>query len=99
MVTWADAYARGAREAEGGVVVPDGPAGDALERELVAEVRSRVPRFADGCKRSDLAPRFGGCDCCLEPLPPHRGGMCPLCAAASRKALELRLAAPERRAA
>lgn len=99
MVTWAEAFVRGAREADGGVVVPDGPDGDALERELVAEVRSRVPRFANGLPRPHVHARYGVCDCCLEPLPPYRAGMCPICAAASKKALELRLAAPERSAA
>ena len=88
MVTWMQAYDRGAREDADGIVVPEGPLGDALERELVVAVRSRGPGRTAGCSRR-LARGAGRCDICVDPLPDDRGGMCPLCVAARRKAVGL----------
>lgn len=99
MVTWSSLVARGVALIDGVVRVPDGALGDELEREMIAERDRRIPRFANGLPRPHPLARYGVCDVCLEPLEPHRGGMCPLCCAASRKALALRFAAPERKAA
>jgi hypothetical protein len=43
--------------------------------------RVSIPRLPD--------VSFGACDACGDPLPAHWGGMCSLCVAAWRKALQI----------
>jgi hypothetical protein len=53
---------------------------------VTAAIEHRVPKLRH------LPPprgaRWGQCDVCLDPLDAHRGGMCFLCVAARKRALE-----------
>lgn len=93
MVSWKALYDRGVRAVCGGFEVPDSADGEALERELRAEVAIRAVAMVKPPLRCDI-PRHGACDACAEELPPYRGGWCPLCTAGRRRAIRLRDAQP-----
>lgn len=73
------------------------PRGADLAEKLRAEVDRRVPRLFGEHLPSPRAglPRAGECDCCGDPLEPHRGGMCSFCVLARGKALGGRAAPSE----
>lgn len=64
-----------------------------LRAVLLAEIARRADALAAQPVRAgehprlttEPSPRWGGCDCCNDPMPAHVGGWCPLCAGAHRE--------------